>query len=79
MHFLIKLAFVLLICLVGIGYFRGWFSFSSSPNPNSDGSKVNVNISVDKKKIGADIEKAEQKLKGKAKTIEDKASPKTTK
>jgi len=49
----------LLLCLVGIGLCRGWFSFSkSSRDPQSD--QVNINVSVDTAKVKADAQKAEQ-------------------
>jgi hypothetical protein len=74
----LKLVIVLLLCLVGIGFWRGWFSVSS-PKPDTEGNKVNVNMSVDKGKIKSDIKKAERKvekgvseLEGKTKTDEAK-------
>jgi uncharacterized membrane protein YjgN (DUF898 family) len=70
MRFLIKVLVVLLICLVGIGFYRGWFSVSS-PNPDAD--KVNVNVSVDKGKMKSDVKEAEQKVKEEIKEIEGKA------
>ncbi len=73
-----KLVIVLLLCLVGIGFWRGWFSVSS-PKSDTEGDKVNVNMSVDKGKIKSDIKKAERKvekgvgeLEGKTKTDEAK-------
>ena len=74
----LKLVIVLLLCLVGIGFWRGWFSVSS-PKPDTEGNKVNVNMSVGKGKIKSDIKKAERKvekgvseLEGKTKTDEAK-------
>ena len=74
----LKLVIVLLLCLVGIGFWRVWFSVSS-PKPDTEGNKVNVNMSVDKGKIKSDIKKAERKvekgvseLEGKTKTDEAK-------
>jgi len=74
----LKLVIVLLICLVGIGFWRGWFSVSS-PKSDTEGDKVNVNMSVDKGKIKSDIKKVERKvekgvseLEGKTKTDEAK-------
>ena len=57
-----KLLGVLLICLAGIGLYRGWFSVSS-PKSDPEGDKVNVNLSVDKGKMKSDVRKAEQKVK----------------
>ncbi len=70
MRSLIKLLVVLLICLVGIGFYRGWFSLSNS-TPDKEGNKVNVNVSVDKGKMKSDVKKAEEKVKGGIEKLED--------
>jgi len=64
MRSFIKLLVVLLVCLVGVGLYRGWFNFSSSSR-DTEGDKVdvNVNVSVDKGKMKADVKKAEEKVK----------------
>jgi hypothetical protein len=46
----------LVLCLVGIGLYRGWFSFSS-PSREAQGHKVDVSVSVDTEKLEADVEK----------------------
>ena len=51
--------FSLLLCLLVIGFFRGWFSFSN-PSRDTDTNKVNINVSVDTNKAKADAQKAEQ-------------------
>jgi hypothetical protein len=71
MRFFIKLLIVLLLCLIGIGFYRGWFSVSR-PNPEPDGSKVSVKMSVDKKKIRSDVQKVEKKVKEEVKILEGK-------
>ena len=60
MRSLIKLLVVLVLCLVGIGFYLGWFNVSR-PNPGTEGSKVNVNVTVDKDKMKSDVKKAEEK------------------
>lgn len=68
MRSLIKLLAVLLICLMIIGYFRGWFSVSRSvPAPESD--TVNVTMSVDKGKIRSDVKEAKKKVKEEIKEL----------
>jgi hypothetical protein len=49
MRSLIELPVVLLICLVVVGSYRGWFGLSSG-SPDTEGNKVNVDASVDKGK-----------------------------
>ncbi len=78
MRSLIKVLAVLLICLVGIGFYRGWFSLSS-PKPDARGNKgdkVNVNLSVDKGKMKSDVKKAEEKVKEEIKELEGKGKAK---
>lgn len=75
MRSLIKLAAVLLVLLVGIGFYLGWFSLTRS-NPEPEGEKVNVNLSVDKAKMKSDIKKAEGKVEEKIKRLKDKEEAK---
>lgn len=75
MRSLIKVLVVLLICLVGIGFYRGWFSFSS-PNSGAEGNKVDVNVSVDKGKMKSDVKKAEEKIQEEIKVIKGKVKAK---
>ena len=64
MRSLIKPAALFLVCLIGIGFYLGWFSLSNS-NPDPESDKVNFNLSVDKEKIKSDIKKMEGKVEGK--------------
>jgi hypothetical protein len=75
MRSLIKLLVVLLICLAGIGLYRGWFSFSSH-SPDTEGDKVNVNMSVDKGKMKSDVKKAKEKVKEEVNELEDRVKAK---
>ncbi len=61
MFSLLRGLFVLLLCLVGIGLFRGWFSFSN-PSRDAETHKVNVSVSVDANKVEADVEKVEEEV-----------------
>lgn len=62
---------LLLVCLVGIGLYRGWFSFSR-PSPDPQNHEVNVNLSIDTTKLKADVEKAEQFTEKVAQKIKDR-------
>jgi hypothetical protein len=75
MRSLIKLLVVLVICIIGIGIYRGWFSMSSS-SPDTKGDRVNVNLSVDKGKVKADVKKAKEKVKGEIQELEGKTKAK---
>ncbi len=61
MFSMLRLAMTLLICILAVGFYLGWFSFSRpAPDPRSD--KVNINVSVDKDKVRSDLQTAEQTL-----------------
>jgi len=49
--------FVLVICLGGVGFYRGWFSTET----NTSDHKTNVNLSVDREKIQDDLHAAKEK------------------
>ena len=71
MFSMLRMAMTLLICVLAIGFYLGWFTFSrSAVDPRSD--KVNINVSVDQKKVRADIQSAEQTL---SKRMQDIKSP----
>jgi hypothetical protein len=74
----IKILVVLLICLVGIGLYRGWFSVSSD-KPDAEGDKVKVTVSVDKGKMKSDVAKAKEKLKEEIRDLEGKMKAKDEK
>lgn len=53
---------VLAALVIGLGYYLEWFRFSST-----DGDKqTNISIIVDKEKIGADVQKAKEKITSEA-------------
>ena len=79
MRLLIKLLVVLVICLVGIGLWQGWFGISRTPNPDPNGNKVNLNVSVDKDKMKSDVKKAKEMVKEEVGKIAGKAKPKEAK
>jgi len=57
------IAFVLVLLIIGacIGFFRGWFSFST--NKGILGNKVDVSLQVDPDKIKDDLGAVEEKTK----------------
>jgi hypothetical protein len=62
-----RFAFTLLICIVIVGIYLGWVSFHRVPtDPQSN--NMDINLSLDKKKMGSDLRKFEQKV---AKDIQD--------
>jgi hypothetical protein len=58
---LLRAAFTLLICVLVVGFFLGWFRFNRTPaDPQSN--NVNINVSVDRTKMGNDLQRLEQKV-----------------
>ena len=51
---------VLVLCTVGIGFYRSWFTVTR-PSSDAASHKVNVNVTVDPDKIKADAEKVKDK------------------
>ena len=78
MRLLLKLLVVSLICLVGIGFYLGWFSLTN-PSPDAEGNKVNVNVSVDKDKLKSDVKNAKEKIKEEIKDLRGKGKAKEAK
>ena len=59
----------LLICLAGIGLYRGWFSFTNINN-DKDSKKVNISVSVDENKIEADAKEMKEEVAQEIKKLE---------
>ena len=57
---LFAVLFVLVVCVVAIGFYRGWFALSSS-NVDDGSNKVNVNLTVDKDKMQDDAKAVKKK------------------
>jgi hypothetical protein len=50
---------VFIVCVVALGFYRGWFTFSSKPE--AGGNKVDVNLTMDRDKMEQDAEKVKEK------------------
>ncbi|HZL88880.1 MAG TPA: hypothetical protein VFB96_10945 [Pirellulaceae bacterium] len=56
---LLAVLIVLVLLVIGVGFYRGWFALSS---PDADkGNKVNVNLTVDGDKMQEDAEAVKKK------------------
>jgi hypothetical protein len=51
---------VLIMGMVAIGFYRGWFALSSN-GPDTGSGKVNINLTVDPDKAKQDAEKVKDK------------------
>jgi hypothetical protein len=61
---------VLVLLVVGLGFYRGWFTLSGS-NADKGSNKVNVNLTMD----GDKFEEDAQTVKDKAVELTGQASP----
>ncbi len=50
---------VFIVCVVALGFYRGWFTLSSHPEAGS--KKVDVNLTMDRDKMEQDAEKVKEK------------------
>ena len=48
-----KKLLLLAVCLIGVGFWRGWFTFSSAP-ASPGGNQENFELSINRDKIKAD-------------------------
>jgi cell division protein FtsX len=56
----VKVLVVLVLCVVGIGFYRGWFALSS-PARDTASNKVNISLSMDGDKVKEDAETVKDK------------------
>jgi hypothetical protein len=64
---------VIVILVVGLGFYRGWFSLSRS-NPEADSNKVNVGVTVDRGKMNEDAETVKKRTTEITGTATEKAT-----
>jgi hypothetical protein len=57
---IITVLFVLLVCVVAVGFYRGWFTLSSR-SADAGSNKVNVNLRMDRDKMQEDAETVKRK------------------
>jgi hypothetical protein len=67
----LRLALTFVVCILIVGFFLGWFSFTQGPT-DPQTNKVNINVSVDKNKMGTDLQKFKQNV---SKGIDDINKP----
>jgi hypothetical protein len=67
----VLLVLVLIVAVVaGLGFYMGWFHFSSG----SDGNNAHFTVSVDKHQIQSDKDKAVDKVQGLEQEAKDKVA-----
>jgi major membrane immunogen (membrane-anchored lipoprotein) len=51
---------VLVILVVGVGFYRGWFALSSE-NRDTENNKTDINLTVDRGKVKEDVQEVKDK------------------
>jgi len=70
------LVLVLIVAVgAGLGFYMGWFHFSSG----SDGNSAHVTVSMDKGQVQQDTDKAVDKVQDLGQPAKDKVAPTTQK
>ena len=62
---------VIVAVVVGLGFYMGWFHFSSG----SDGNSAHITVSMDKGQIQKDKDKAVDKVQDLGQQAKDKVAP----
>lgn len=72
-----KVLVVLVLCVVGIGFYRGWFVLSSHGGDAGDG-KVEVNLTVDPDKATEDAKAVEAKARSLTGSEQERTTPESS-
>ena len=75
MRHLVGVAVLVVVVMVGLGLYRGWFQLST----NNAGEKPSATITVDKGKIHADEKKAKEEMHGFGQEAKEKIGDRTGK
>jgi hypothetical protein len=59
---LLRIIVVLGICVIALGFYRGWFTLSTH-GPYEESNVVDVNLSVDPDKMKEDVEQVKESTK----------------
>jgi hypothetical protein len=65
---LLTVLVLLAIVICGVGFYRGWFEFSTGKSED----KTTISVTVDKNKIKEDEEKAKDKMQDLGRQVKDK-------
>jgi predicted negative regulator of RcsB-dependent stress response len=74
MKVLLAVLVVIVLIVVGLGFYRGWFQFSSDNTDNNPNATISVNkdkMQADKEKVQGLGHKAPEKTGGQAEEVKD--------
>jgi hypothetical protein len=55
---------LLIVCVIGLGFWRGWWGFSTSHDPET--GQRGVEFKVNPNKVNSDVQKARERVSGSA-------------
>ena len=79
MKTLFGVAFLLLVGIVGVGFYQGWFHFSTNSSTNGTDHTSSATITVDRDKIRADEGRAKEKMEEFGQKAKEKIGDRTGK
>ncbi|HEY3242430.1 MAG TPA: hypothetical protein VGM03_03680 [Phycisphaerae bacterium] len=59
---IVSVLLVLALCVVGFGFYRGWFALSG-PNRDTQTNKININLAVDPDQMKQDAAQVKDKTR----------------
>jgi len=74
MRMLLVIAVLLVVGVVGLGFYLGWFSISTSRD--AEHGKTGVELNIDQGKMKADAERAREKINNAVKQGKDQSDGK---
>ncbi len=63
---------LLVVAVVGLGFYRGWFGFATSSDPET--GKTEAQFSIDKDKMKTDVQKTKETVGGVARQAKEKVA-----
>jgi len=51
---------VLVVLVIGVGFYRGWFALSSQ-SQDTESNKTDINLTVDRRKVKEDVQEVKDK------------------
>ena len=71
---MLKIIAVLVLCVAGLGFYRGWFTLSSHGR-DAKSNKIDVNLSVDPDKVKEDVDGVTDKSRDLGNQARDNLTP----
>jgi hypothetical protein len=70
MRALVFVLLVIVVLLVGLGFYREWFHIGTTSNPEA--GKTGIQVTIDQDKVKSDVERAKQQVSPVKTQVEDR-------